>query len=256
MTDTALTFPADGVTQCDILNTGYPFSVTTFSENGGIILPAGSNDPEFSRCQIVKLPIAQPSSDVTEAPRYVSPSKLHSDQAAVSKAGCTVSRIDKNASYDRALLGDCIHNIFCLLRQGSPSNVSVARDLLAQNAMTTISAAEVVATYEEFLSFLVQTYGPYTAAYHELPFFYAADGQIVRGSIDFVYETPSGCILVDYKTNDVGETNVLNDVGKPYYAGHFAGQFHAYAEALAKSGKTVIEKLIFYPATGLIVHID
>lgn len=246
-----VTLPTEGITQSNILGTDDIFNISFYEEITENDVPVQDN----GKCRIVEIATGSVQTD-SLMPRYVAPSSLKTERTAVSQKGIIENHINKNARYDIDLVGNCIHNIFCVLRQGSGDNLAIVSDLLKQNNMTEFRAKEIVDTYESFCKFLKDKYGASQATYHELPFFYNAEGQTVRGSMDFVYETSSGCVLVDFKTNDVNPTNVLNDVNQPYYAGHFAGQFHAYAQALTMAGKQVIERLIFYPLTGLIVHID
>ena len=92
---------------------------------------------------------------------------------------------------------------------------------------------------------LDSSFGPAQKEYHELPFKHQlANGQIVSGSMDFVWETAEGCVLVDYKTSE-------SDV----HAGKYKGQLECYEKALVAAGKKVLDKVLYYPVVGVLVKL-
>ena len=70
------------------------------------------------------------------------------------------------------------------------------------------------------------------------------------GSIDLVWKTGEGDILVDFKTCPMGPKAVL-DAESEHYAGWYAGQLDAYHDALEAAGENVIKRYIYYPVSGL-----
>ena len=58
--------------------------------------------------------------------------------------------------------------------------------------------------------FLTEKYGEKVATYHELPFKHHYEGQIFTGSIDFVWETKDGVVLVDFKSYPGSKGDVVN----------------------------------------------
>lgn len=71
--------------------------------------------------------------------------------------------------------------------------------------------------------------------------------------MDLFWETAEGCVLVDYK-NYPGYDNVM-DAASDFYAGKYAPQLKAYAEALQAAGKTVRDSLIYYAVRGVAVRV-
>ena len=114
---------------------------------------------------------------------------------------------------------------------------------------------EIKKAWEALIAWLTATYGPAKKQYHELPFtHHLATGQKVTGSMDFVWETDSGCVVVDYKTFP-GEKNDLLDTKSDYYVGKYKGQLECYEKALTAGGKKVIAKVLYYPVVGVVVKI-
>jgi ATP-dependent exoDNAse (exonuclease V) beta subunit len=103
-------------------------------------------------------------------------------------------------------------------------------------------------------SFLVQCYGKASMKYHERPFKQFVNGQIVTGSIDLVWQTEEGAVIIDFKSCPMGNDVVL-DQESEHYVGLYGGQLHAYASALSAAGNKVISTYIYYPVIGLIVEL-
>lgn len=80
------------------------------------------------------------------------------------------------------------------------------------------------------------------------------DGQSIVGSIDLVWQTADGNIVVDYKTNPMGPKAVL-DPENEHFVGWYAGQLEAYQAALEAAGEKVIKRYIYYPVNGLLVEL-
>lgn len=172
----------------------------------------------------------------------------------------------KNDEMDEA--GSCIHDIFCVLEyiNGEARNAKAAaiiNDYGFTGKIDQAHIAHIVRAWDNLAKLLSEKYGRAAATYHELPFQYAKEGQIFTGSIDYVYELPENkVILVDYKSFP-GRIEMITD--KDYedkkgekgthYAGKYKGQFDCYEHALTAAGKTVIAKIIYYPAAGIAVEI-
>ena len=103
-------------------------------------------------------------------------------------------------------------------------------------------------------TFLHQEFGEPQAVYHERPFrSLQENGSIVIGSIDFVYRTPKGDILIDFKT--FPKIEEVTDPTSDHYAGLYAGQLNAYTDALEAAGENVIKRYIYYPVSGMLCEI-
>ena len=92
------------------------------------------------------------------------------------------------------------------------------------------------------------------ATHHERPFRHERDGQIITGSIDLVWQTDQGSIIVDYKTCPMGPKAIL-DTQSEHYAAWYSGQLDAYQDALRAAGEKVLKRYLYYPVSGLLVAI-
>ena len=101
---------------------------------------------------------------------------------------------------------------------------------------------------------MTKTYGKGKTA-HEVPFKHFYNGQIFTGSIDFIWETADGVVLVDFKSYPGSKDDVVNPEHK-HYAGIYAGQFECYERALTAAGKKVLAKLVYYHVLGVVVKLD
>ncbi len=190
-------------------------------------------------------------------PLTVSPSGLSGKSERVSvvfRSGQRI-KIRSSALGDRPYseVGDCIHNVFAAVEHLDKAEVSA---LVEAHGMTEVlpEAWEIIQAWEHLQKFLRQQYGPAVKEYHERPFRrMRKDGSVVVGSIDYVYQTPKGSILIDFKTFPQAESVIAPT--SPHYAGHYAGQLNAYAEALEAAGENVTAKLIYYPVSGMVVKI-
>ena len=117
------------------------------------------------------------------------------------------------------------------------------------------NAGEILTAWTNLESFLTEKYGAKTRAYHELPFKQHYDGQIFTGSIDFVWETAEGVVLVDFKSYPGSKEDVVNPAHK-HFAGMYAGQFECYEQALKGAGKKVLAKVVYYATIGVGVRIN
>jgi ATP-dependent helicase/nuclease subunit A len=235
--------------RADVLQTGIQFNVEVMESSDD----DETNEEEYT-CKVVSLP--ENEDIITEELRYQSPSVMTKTSTDVSIKHDFGKRINLNGEKNMQVVGDCIHNIFCVLRQGDENNnINKAEKLIvAYLLQEKIHATEVTSAYTSFLTEMKQLYGEATNVYHELEFSYPQNGCIVRGSMDFVYETPQGCVLVDFKSNPEGKTAVTNKENE-LYAGNYNTQFTCYASALKKQGKKVIEKLVYYPVSGLLLKL-
>lgn len=90
--------------------------------------------------------------------------------------------------------------------------------------------------------------------YHERPFTLLRNGQVLTGSIDLVWKTSEGDVLIDYKTCPMGRDAILNDESE-HFVGWYAGQLNAYTDALVAAGEKVLKRLIYYPVSGMVCEI-
>ena len=153
-------------------------------------------------------------------------------------------------------VGNCIHQIYCGIEQNI-DNEAYYKDLIASYGLSTylINYEGIRTAWEELVAWLTEEYGPATHIYHERPFSHLKDGQVFTGSIDLVWQTEEGDILIDFKTCPLGHKHILNEESD-HYAGWYAGQLDAYTDALEAAGEKVIKRYIYYPVSGMLCEIS
>ena len=110
--------------------------------------------------------------------------------------------ITATGDYDAAALGTCVHDIFCVA--DNKTDAQVADMVKAYGFENNLKDSDQIKkSWESLTEWLMKKYGPDKKQYHELPFKHQLpNGQIVTGSMDFVWETAEGCVVVDYKTTN------------------------------------------------------
>lgn len=153
-------------------------------------------------------------------------------------------------------VGNCIHQIYCGIEQNL-DNESYYKDLIASYGLSTylIDYEGIRNAWEGLVEWLTENYGQATHIYHERPFSHLKDGQVFTGSIDLVWQTAEGDILIDFKTCPLGHEHILNE-DSDHYAGWYAGQLDAYTDALEAAGEKVIKRFIYYPVSGMLCEIS
>jgi len=162
----------------------------------------------------------------------------------------------KSSEEEMNKIGTCLHNIFCVLEQ-NPTEAQ-AFEIIKNHEMSLAlpDASEILTAWTNLESFMTNKYGAKTATFHELPFKQYYEGQIFTGSIDFIWETSDGgVVLVDFKSYPGSKDDVVNPEHK-HYAGIYAGQFECYERALTAAGKKVLAKLVYYHVLGVVVKLD
>ena len=154
-----------------------------------------------------------------------------------------------------AKVGTCIHNIFCAIDQNhNEEYVSLA--ILAHNMQEYLTDAKpILLAWDWLVGFIIEHFGPAIETYHERPFKYESNGQITTGSIDLVWKTDKGCVVIDYKTYPNWRKESVTTKEDKHYAGKYKGQLDCYEHALSLCGENVIAKLIYYPVNGMIIQI-
>jgi hypothetical protein len=187
-------------------------------------------------------------------PRDLQPSSMTGGEVKVEiiEAGVVITITGKS---DSAALGTCIHDIFCVAESKSEKEIEAMIKVYGFEGNLTRSD-EIKKSWEALTAYLTSNYGPAIKQYHELPFKHQlANGQRITGSMDFVWETKEGCVIVDYKTFP-GKKEALLDSKSNYYAGKYKGQLDCYEQALAAADKKVITKLLYYPVVGVILKLS
>ena len=185
-------------------------------------------------------------------PRYVSPSTIHTKGAVLSHHDFKERIPLTGNGVDMATVGNCIHQIFAGM--DSP-HIDVAATVAAyglRNNLTDLGAVE--RAWRNLCDWLTEKYGEAVSVHHERPFRLEKDGQTFVGSIDLVWRTADGDVLVDFKTAPVMKALLL-DLESNHFAGWYAGQLDAYQDALEAAGEQVIGRYIYFPVAGLIAEV-
>ncbi|MDL2323136.1 UvrD-helicase domain-containing protein [Bacteroidales bacterium OttesenSCG-928-A17] len=189
--------------------------------------------------------------------KYISPSAL-----ATNAADCQVeivadfgSRIPLEGSGSNITdIGICIHNIFCVYSPDKADNQAIADNIVRANGLNgvIVDINSVLRSIQNLYDYLTAQYGKPVVVHLEYPFINARGGQIVRGSIDMVWKTEQGCVIVDYKSFP-GKRDNITDPSDKHYAGNYAAQLAEYVNVIQVAGETVLDALVFYPVQGRIV---
>lgn len=154
-----------------------------------------------------------------------------------------------------AKVGTCIHNIFCAIDVNHNEEFVKSAILAHEMQKHLTNAQPILQAWDWLVDFMTNQFGPAIAIYHERPFKYESNGQITTGSIDLVWKTEKGCIVIDYKTYPNWKKETVTSPENKHYAGKYKGQLDCYEHALSLSGENVIAKLIYYPVNGMIIQI-
>jgi ATP-dependent exoDNAse (exonuclease V) beta subunit len=158
-------------------------------------------------------------------------------------------------------LGDLLHHSFLLYFQNSdrPNYLDRVRSLLseAEYLQYFLDINDVHKAIKNLDGYLQETFGQPLNVYPELPLQVVLDGYHYTGEADLVWETDEGFVLIDYKSYPGAETKLI-DSEDEYYAGKYSGQLDAYAQMIEQAvpAKKVIQKLIYYSVSGLVVQLS
>lgn len=191
------------------------------------------------------------------AGRYVSQSNAKSKVLAIPEvAGRSGCRINLQGSPEMNRIGNCIHNTFAAFGKDVSRNVKITDSIVNAFGYDEVlpDRNAIVVAYEWLIKWLTEKYGKAIGIHHELPFIHAVDDQIVRGSIDLIWETPEGCVLIDFKTFPGKESDVTSQDG-PHSAARYAAQFQLYRNAIEASGHKMLDSYVYYPIAGLLIHL-
>lgn len=237
---------------CDIFGTGHSFKNFTLTDSESAALePFDKVDPALT----MPLDISEPSFTKRD-PRSLSPSKIRTkgDVESHHNLGDRIPLSSTN-SEDMATVGNCIHQIFAGIEPDGHIEGIGLDDLIRSYGLHGVDSAAVVEAWKNLVNYLIEKHGEAVEIFHERPFRLERDGQIFVGSIDLVWKTDAGDVLVDFKTCPMGRAAVLNP-DSDHYAGWYAGQLDAYEDALTAAGEKVCARYIYYPVSGLLAAVS
>lgn len=239
--------PASG--SWDVFHTDNQFKDFTLTDSELVGLKLYTEKDETIAMQ---LNIGEPTFEKLP-PRYLSPSKIHAKGNVTSNHSFENRIPFAKQPSDMAIVGDCIHQIFAGIEELRPAYKIDMGKIIASYGLkgVLVDQTAVVRAWENLVKYLTETNGGAVKIFHERPFRLERDGQTVVGSIDLVWQTADGDILVDFKTCPMGANEVLNPDSE-HYAGWYAGQLDAYQDALEAAGEKVLGRYIYYPVSGLL----
>ncbi len=239
----------------DILGVGCRFADDTMTEAEAEDINAYRYSPDDEMMKTRRIPYQDAPCDAE--PRYVSPSSLH-EKGAVMEHYAVGDRMPQGTLVGKTMadVGNCIHQIFCGIEQHM-DNDAYYTGLIESYGLKTflIDHKAIRKAWENLVGWLTVKYGQTVNVYHERPFTLARDGQVFTGSIDLVWQTAEGDVLIDFKTCPLGPEYVL-DSESEHYAGWYAGQLDAYTHALETSGEKVLRRYVYYPVSGMLCEIS
>lgn len=241
--------PAGG--DWDIFSTGESFKDVTI--NG-------------SECQTLKAEAVAPARrslpEIPEAPvsrgrRDISPSRIPAEGEArtISEYVETGKRITLKGSPEMDLVGDCLHQVYSYIEEVPEADLAVRiGSTVADYGLSgnIPEPGELVEAWKRLCDFVAVMHGDAVRTWHERPFRLVRGRQVFTGSMDLVWQTADGVVLIDYKTCPRGRA-AITDSASEDFAGLYAGQQNLYAEALEAAGEKVLAKYLYYPVSGLVV---
>lgn len=238
----------------DIFGVGCRFEDNTLTQEQFDSLSGYRYFAEDEDMKTRRIPYHQEPCD--EGVKYLSPSKLHvKGMVDATYQICEHMHQGTLVGKTMADVGNCIHQIFCGIEQHIDSE-SYYTNLIDSYGLATYLTdyAAIRNAWEKLVKWLTEQFGAAINIYHERPFTLLKDGNVFTGSIDLVWQTSDGDILIDFKTCPLGQKYIL-DSDSEHYAGWYAGQLDAYTDALEEAGEKVLKRFIYYPVSGMLCEI-
>lgn len=235
--------------QVDLFDCGLPFTI------GKTIRPDDEEDSEVSESSLKDIDMSE-LIETVYLDKFIAPSKTGlQTKGKVELVATRGERIPLRGNPDMGEVGNCIHNIYAACTGDEAHDVQTAQQMIAAFHFEKVlpDAKAIIVARQYLIQWLTEKHGTCISQYHELAFTHEVGDQIVRGSMDLVWETDKGCVLVDFKTFPGTEAIVTED-DNVHYAGNYKPQFDCYHAALEAAGKKVIAEYVYYPVNGMIVE--
>lgn len=236
----------------DVFGTGHIFKDFTLTQEE---FDKQENYGDTDSTLSMRLNIEEPDFR-TKEPRYISPSHIRKC-GKIGKFYEFEHRIPiSNNPGDMATVGNCIHQIFAIIEDNPSVNGTILNNIIRSYGLSAVltDIDSILSAWKKLYDKLVLLHGKPVKTYHERPFRMDYDGQTIVGSIDLVWQTQEGNILVDFKNNPMAAKYIL-DPDNEHFAGWYAGQLDAYQDALEAAGENILQRYIYYPVRGLLVEI-
>ena len=222
------------------------------SDDQEVVIPETSN---------VYRAIQPSAADYVSLPRYLLPSTMEGADSEVEHVASISKRMPvrhcPSDKYD--VMGTCLHHMFAIYRPKESSEVmaQMCSHVAAAYGMSEVLSdiPSVLHSMSSFYQFLTATYGP-GKAYKEYPFQYTNEqGQVISGSIDLLWETSAGVVVVDYKSYS-GYDDVTDSESEFFAGRKYGPQLSAYRTVADKmSGGQVIDVLLYYVVQGRVIRV-
>ena len=192
----------------DLLGLGIDFKETTLTKEQAENLSRYMTEDEKMKSR--RIPYQK---DLCDAERkYLSPSSQRKKgHVEADYKLCESLRRGTLVGKTMADVGNCIHQIYCGI-ETNLDNESYYKNLITSYGLATylIDYQGIRKAWDALVNWLTEKYGKATHIYHERPFTLLKDGQVLTGSIDLVWQTEEGDILIDFKTCPLGHKFILN----------------------------------------------
>ena len=188
---------------------------------------------------------------------YLSPSKAGTNPHDTVTINDQEHRMHADSKGQDAIMGDFIHQVFCCCDDGiSVDQIVELRNSYGFTDKNIPEPARLLDSWKYLIDTLESRYGKAIKRHHEKPFrHFDAEGHIVTGYIDLIWETEDAYVVVDYKTCP-GNYSLVFDTTSEHYAGRYGDQLDCYQRALEAEGKKkVAARIIYYPVTQFIVEV-
>ena len=220
-----------------------------------VAMPTEVSEPVVDVTTIYDLPACEVK-DYED--KFIAPSRTgRTDIGTATLAATSKERIPFHGNNDiMNLVGDCIHNTYAACNGDKSHDIALAESVIRGfHFEKVLPDAEAIIAARQFLIDHLTKIGAKVNEHHELQFNHLIGEQIVRGSMDLVWETADGCVLVDFKTYP-GKIFDVIEPNHDHYAGRYKPQFDCYRSALEAAGKRVLKSYVYYPINGTIVEIE
>lgn len=235
----------------DIFRIGMPFAVETIDPTSDDLL----TESEKSTQRIHDFGTTYSSLD---NPLYLSPSKVGNTPHNINVINDKECRMVVHENEDNyALMGDFIHQVFCCCDDGiNEEQICQLRDSYGFTDKNMPEPAKLLDAWKYLTDTLEARYGKSVCRHHERPFrHWDAEGHIVSGYIDLIWETEDAYVVVDYKTCP-GSYSLVFKPESEHYVGRHGDQLDCYQRALEAEGKKrVVARVIYYPVTRFIAEV-
>lgn len=190
---------------------------------------------------------------------FISPSKAGTKQHNINVINDKECRMNvQSGDKDDALMGDFIHQVFCCCDDGiGIDQIVELRNSYGFTDKNMSEPSRLLDSWKYLTETLEARYGKAIKRHHEKPFRHLdAEGHIVSGYIDLIWETEDAYIIVDYKTCPGNYSLVFDPTKEQHYAGRHGDQLDCYQRALEAEGKKkVAARIIYYPVTRFVVEV-